>query len=412
MAIHLVDTVSRQLTPDLIGKMSTVVGESPSTVTRASSRGLPAIVGAVVQRGSTEQGARGLIDTIHAGAYDSITGPSFDSMLEREDTRNSLVDRGRSLLSSLFGPRLDGTIADVGSGLGLSSRASEGILAMLAPLVMSVIGRHVREYDLSPSELSGLLREEASVVTTPPARVARRHAPEGKGWVWGVLGVAALALGGGIFLCNRSKTETSSVTQPTPPNLETPYVGPTEKPSMEAPPIGGGPPAMPAPAEPTAPKTEAPKMEAPKTEAPKMEAPKMKTPKMEAPKKAPQASTKAGGERSVPERFVMPGLSYDTGTTNLTLDDGTIDRVAKTLDRNPNRYVLIEGFTDDTGSNETNRQLSQARAEAVKKSLVDRGIEPNRIETVGFGAKYPVGDNKTEAGRAKNRRVEFVVTDR
>jgi outer membrane protein OmpA-like peptidoglycan-associated protein len=72
--------------------------------------------------------------------------------------------------------------------------------------------------------------------------------------------------------------------------------------------------------------------------------------------------------------------------------------------------LSIEGHTDTTGEPELNQPLSEARALAVKKYLESKGVEAARLESKGFGSSQPVDTNDTEAGRAKNRRVEFKVT--
>jgi len=71
--------------------------------------------------------------------------------------------------------------------------------------------------------------------------------------------------------------------------------------------------------------------------------------------------------------------------------------------------IIAVGHTDSVGSDEYNQKLSVRRAEAVKTYLVSKGIEKNRVYTEGKGEKQPVADNKTDAGRAKNRRVEIEV---
>jgi OOP family OmpA-OmpF porin len=76
------------------------------------------------------------------------------------------------------------------------------------------------------------------------------------------------------------------------------------------------------------------------------------------------------------------------------------------------KKIRIAGHCDDTGDPEYNRELSVRRAEAVKKYLIQHGgIEPSRLETQGHGRDAPVGDNTTEEGRAKNRRVELIIVE-
>ncbi|MCK9469901.1 MAG: OmpA family protein, partial [Porticoccaceae bacterium] len=83
-----------------------------------------------------------------------------------------------------------------------------------------------------------------------------------------------------------------------------------------------------------------------------------------------------------------------------------IQRLAAVLQEQPERKILVEGFTDSTGSDSYNLQLSQQRADSVRHALVAAGIDPARITTAGLGKAHPVSDNDTPASRAMNRRVE------
>jgi len=71
--------------------------------------------------------------------------------------------------------------------------------------------------------------------------------------------------------------------------------------------------------------------------------------------------------------------------------------------------IIAVGHTDSVGSDAYNQKLSVKRSDAVKAYLVSKGIEKNRVYTEGKGEKQPVADNKTSAGRSKNRRVEIEV---
>jgi OOP family OmpA-OmpF porin len=86
-----------------------------------------------------------------------------------------------------------------------------------------------------------------------------------------------------------------------------------------------------------------------------------------------------------------------------------IDDLAKVMKDYPDLKVVIEGHTDNIGTAAYNKKLSQERAEAVKKYMVEKGIDANRITPEGFGFDRPIASNDTEEGRQKNRRVEAAV---
>lgn len=87
-----------------------------------------------------------------------------------------------------------------------------------------------------------------------------------------------------------------------------------------------------------------------------------------------------------------------------------MDQIALALRKHSElTQVEIGGFTDDTGPREFNMQLSRARARSVRQYLLARGIAPGRLTAAGYGPERPIGDNATDEGRAKNRRVEFVA---
>jgi OmpA-OmpF porin, OOP family len=89
---------------------------------------------------------------------------------------------------------------------------------------------------------------------------------------------------------------------------------------------------------------------------------------------------------------------------------GLLDEISSVLRSRPTMAVRIEGHTDARGVRAHNLKLSQARADSVRQHLVGLGIEPNRMESRGYGPDQPIETNKTAAGREKNRRVEFIIT--
>lgn len=107
--------------------------------------------------------------------------------------------------------------------------------------------------------------------------------------------------------------------------------------------------------------------------------------------------------------IILEGITFEVNKATIKPEsEETLMKVLKTLQTYPEIEVEISGHTDSDGSAQSNLRLSQARADAVKDWLVNKGIEPKRITTKGYGEYKPIADNKTKEGKAKNRRIEFM----
>ncbi|NER59990.1 OmpA family protein [Pseudomonas sp. MAFF212428] len=88
-----------------------------------------------------------------------------------------------------------------------------------------------------------------------------------------------------------------------------------------------------------------------------------------------------------------------------------ITTLARFLQENPDRKVIVEGYTDSKGTANYNQSLSERRAGAVRTALVRAGVDPARIVAQGYGKEFPVADNTSNSGRAQNRRVEVTISN-
>jgi len=110
--------------------------------------------------------------------------------------------------------------------------------------------------------------------------------------------------------------------------------------------------------------------------------------------------------------LVLEGVYFETAKAVLLPEPQAIlDRVAASLAASPDLKVEVAGYTDSRGSRAGNVRLSQARAKAVADYLIGKGIAAGRLTAKGYGPDKPIGDNATEEGRARNRRVELLKMD-
>ena len=116
-------------------------------------------------------------------------------------------------------------------------------------------------------------------------------------------------------------------------------------------------------------------------------------------------------EKAIQEtgQFVTNNILFDTGKATLKQESMIeIMKIADYMKKNPSARFEVQGHTDNQGSDKVNDPLSQQRAEAIVKALEGLGVDGFNLKAVGKGSHEPIADNKTEAGRAQNRRVVFI----
>lgn len=107
------------------------------------------------------------------------------------------------------------------------------------------------------------------------------------------------------------------------------------------------------------------------------------------------------------------GIHFDFNKATIRGESASVlSDIVVTLKNNPTWSLQINGYTDSIGDAAYNKKLSAERADAVKAALVKAGTAANRLQTAGYGADNPKGSNSTLQGRALNRRVELLRTDR
>ena len=120
--------------------------------------------------------------------------------------------------------------------------------------------------------------------------------------------------------------------------------------------------------------------------------------------------TVAKKKRRALQDFQPQLIHFEFGKTIIKKTSfGYLDSLVEVLNDNPEVDIIVEGHCDTIGSAKVNNKISNSRADAVKKYLLNKGIEPARLVTIGYGYKKPIASNRTKAGRAKNRRAVLKV---
>lgn len=114
-------------------------------------------------------------------------------------------------------------------------------------------------------------------------------------------------------------------------------------------------------------------------------------------------------EPKMPKQQLLRGVKFRSGSPEMTFESHQfLEPIIKQLRKYPEVEIEVRGHSDSVGSYRKNMELSQLRAESVRRYIISKGIKPERIRAAGFGSSSPIADNRTAAGRAQNRRIEIV----
>jgi outer membrane protein OmpA-like peptidoglycan-associated protein len=400
MAASLIESLGEYITPDLIGRIGSSLGESPGAVSKGVGAVLPALLGGVIEK-SREPSALQQI-------FSLITDPANDPAVLRDPGRLigslSQGDGGpgglaAKLLPLLFGGRSDALLGAIASYAGIKSASAQSLLRLAAPLVLGYLGDRVRKEGLGASALASLLGSQRDSIqralpgalagffaptgaraaeARPGARSAEPERRSGLGWLLPVaIGLGLLA---GLWSVMRGGEELVAERAPEPPPVAAPA-------PVAAPPPTAG---------------------------------------------MLRRALPNGVQITIPETGLesrLVGLLVEGGAADTWLDFDRIlfetdsaalqassreqlANVAEILKAYPAVGVKIGGYTDNTGDPAHNLELSRARAASVRDELVALGVAAGRLEAEGYGQQHPVAPNDSEAGRAQNRRIALRLTSR
>jgi len=165
MSINLLDMLKDQVAGDLGSQAAKFLGESESNVGSALSNIFPSILGSVIDKGSTEEGASGLMNVLK-DADTSILGNIGGLFGGGAGAVNGLLNSGSGILSFLMGNKIGGVVDILMKVTGMKSSATSSLIKMAAPFVISMIGKHVRSNGLNAGGLMDLLKGQKQHVSS------------------------------------------------------------------------------------------------------------------------------------------------------------------------------------------------------------------------------------------------------
>lgn len=381
----LITSIQSFITPDVVQRLATLVGETPVATQKVMKGVVPAMLGGVLNLGSQPGGISQLQALL----------PANDSLLESLGSTlgtNAIGLRrtGQEILGSLFGGKLDSVIDSLAGSAGAQPSGVSSLLTLVAPIIMSVLGQQARTRGLTATGLVNLLATHKEAITNliPPSLTS-------------ALGLASLNFRVTPAMTDRPVSTTRTVTSTPARPSGWPAWWPwalglglllllglwyaarsvpeaTRKLTSIALPGGGT-------------------LNVEETSLSYSLARYLANP----------------NDKELPKRFVFDRLNFDSAKATLTSDSvPTVTELAAIMKAYPAVTVALEGHTDNTGDPAQNRQLSVDRANAVRDRLVQAGIAPDRISTAGYGQDKPIASNDTAEGKGKNRRTELVVLKR
>jgi OOP family OmpA-OmpF porin len=397
MANSQVTSILGMLDTGSVGRLADVLGEPEQSVTRGVQTSIAAVLGGLASKSQDPGTLRRIMDLAPSTLGD-ITWPRVASGLS--DPASPLVSLGNRLLSGLFGNSESVVTNAISADSGLRHGVTSKLMVMAAPVVISFLGKRVRNDGITISGLGNLLQQESAAIQGalpaglsdlfwPRVTVADSASPivaqavekeePSSSWII-ALPIAVLLLG--LFWLfthsHRTTTQVSSVT-----------TGAANR-------VAGGIAGLGDFVKRTLPNNVA----------------------LNVPEHGVEMRLLAFIQDSgaTPDRttwFVFDRLVFDAGSARLRPESQEqLDNVAAILLAYPKVRVKVVGYTDNVGGTEQNLRFSQTRANSVVAELVRKGVSPERLDAEGYGEQYPIADNSTEGGRAKNRRVSIQITEK
>ncbi len=413
MGINLIDFVKSQIGHTVTTKVAGLLGEKEAVMQKALDILLPSVLGGMVNQATTSSGADNLLNIINQGGYNGNLFNSLDSQFGNGTEAQGLMKKGSQFIHTLFGNKVSDIAQWVASNTGIRTGSATNLLYLAAPILLSAVSRNIDNNPTASSLVSllgsqipilknaipatllpilGLTQLKLDSLTSQKPQKSMSDIPKPLSatdekplfkrlFPWIALLAAALI---GLYFLRIYKTPLPDVPTTTPIALDS---SKTELPSL---PITTT----------TAVSTE--KVLKLNNSVLKMTAGSFLD---------LLYTTIIDANADLSKSIILDKVNFAKYKTDFTDSSKTqLDDLAKILDAFPNVEIKINGYTDSRGNASENKELSRGRAASVKLYLASKGITRERLTSEGFGQTDAIDDNDTEAGRAKNRRIEAVIT--
>jgi OOP family OmpA-OmpF porin len=404
MSDTLFSSFSSTLTPPNREEIAKTLGESDRAVSRGLELATAAVFNGLNRQTGDSDAMRQVID-LASKTHANIVSSALSAGQLTSPT-SPLISGGKRFLSSLLGTGQDAILNALSRESGLRASSASTVLALAAQSVLSFIGMRVRDHGMTATALSGFLQSEgASLGDSLPAEFHEAFALPSSN-VRSAGPVIAQAIETDPVIAQTVRKGQSFLLWLVPLALillgllwfiSRPHLAP----------VAEGPPETPAPVATTTPDlgSFAPRQLADGT-------------MLNLPERGVEGRLLAfiedrGLKPNKTTWFDFDRLLFSTGSATLQPQSlEQLHNIAAILKAYPATHLTIGGYTDNTGEAAKNLELSQDRANNVTAELVRLGIAKDRLVAKGYGDQHPVADNSTDAGRAQNRRISMLVTQK
>lgn len=406
--MNLLEILKNQLASgDTMGVISNLLGENKTATSNGLDAILPTLLGSVIQKGSTTEGANMLLNLLKTGGHDGSILDNIGGLLGNGDATKSLLNTGNGLLNTFLGDKLGSVVSVISNLSGLKSGSTSSLLSMAAPLLMGLIGK--KSAGQSATGLASLLLSQSSFVKAAlPSGVSSLLGLSGLGGAttststssddsssgigkflpW-IIGAALLA--GLLYAwksCGKSEISTPAVVENATKTVTDAATATTGAVADAANKV---------------------------VEALKVSLPGGTV--LDVPKGSLEDKivTFIQSKDTISKTlwFDFDRLLFETGKATLKPEsEQQLKNAAAIMKAFPKVKIKVGGYTDNVGNAASNMKLSGDRAKNVMGELVKLGVAANRMTSEGYGANNPVASNDTEEGRAQNRRISISVREK